>query len=301
MQARIAVVTLRQCGVGGNDSRRFTAEAFGGIMRSMSDQLDLFSATNRSIAEAAGPAERPAVDLASLDDPTLIEILHDAGSRVGVRVAHELGRRGLAAAVPALEHYCRLYAAFGVGGISREQDAALDALTAIGGHEAVRAAVRLIERGDVQGTTLNRAVNLVADHGPTLPITLIEAFVRADDPALRRDGCRLARRWPSLVPTLIGLLDDTSAEVKISAACVLGQMGCLEAKPLLLVLLRGAPSSEVIDATAGVADEECIVQLGRLARSGSALAAAAIDALHSIDHPLAEKLVMRLNGKLAFD
>jgi hypothetical protein len=44
----------------------------------------------------------------------------------------------------------------------------------------------------------------------------------------------------------------------------------------------------VIDAVSSVADEDCIVQLGRIARSNPGLAGAANDALNAIDNPRAK-------------
>jgi hypothetical protein len=41
----------------------------------------------------------------------------------------------------------------------------------------------------------------------------------------------------------------------------------------------------VIDAVSSIADEECAVLLGRIARSSSALADAALISLSNIDHP----------------
>jgi hypothetical protein len=46
----------------------------------------------------------------------------------------------------------------------------------------------------------------------------------------------------------------------------IGRMGRGEARPMLLRLLREAPSAEVIDAAIAVADEECLILFGRLAR-----------------------------------
>ena len=56
-------------------------------------------------------------------------------------------------------------------------------------------------------------------------------------------------------------------------------------RPLLLRLLRSVPSAEVIAAVAAVADEECIVLLGRIAQTMPELSAAALDALATIDDP----------------
>jgi hypothetical protein len=66
---------------------------------------------------------------------------------------------------------------------------------------------------------------------------------------------------------MIDLLDDLNQAVARSAACALGQMGRIEARPMLATLLREEPSKVVIDAVSSVADEECIVLLGRIARS----------------------------------
>src|ERR1035438_7524142 len=45
------------------------------------------------------------------------------------------------------------------------------------------------------------------------------------------------------------------------------------------------PSEEVIDAVSSIADEECMVQLGRIARTEPALLDAALNALEDIDQP----------------
>jgi hypothetical protein len=64
-------------------------------------------------------------------------------------------------------------------------------------------------------------------------------------------------------------------------------MGRKEAGPILKRLLRDAPSPQVIDSVVSIADEECVVLLGRIARSAPELTAAALDALEDISHPCA--------------
>jgi len=54
--------------------------------------------------------------------------------------------------------------------------------------------------------------------------------------------------------------------------------------PILKSLLRDDPSEEVIDAVSLIADEECAVLLGRIARSRSVLADAALISLENSDH-----------------
>jgi hypothetical protein len=48
---------------------------------------------------------------------------------------------------------------------------------------------------------------------------------------------------------------------------------------MLAKLLREDPSEELIDAVSSIADEECLVQLGRIARTEPALSDAALNAL----------------------
>jgi hypothetical protein len=59
---------------------------------------------------------------------------------------------------------------------------------------------------------------------------------------------------------------------------------------MLAKLLREEPSEEVIDAVSSIADEECIVQLGRIARTEPALSDAALNALEDIDQPRANAI-----------
>ena len=96
---------------------------------------------------------------------------------------------------------------------------------------------------------------------------------------------------------MIDLLDDLNEAVARSAACALGQMGGIEARPMLAGLLRMEPSEEVIDAVSPIADEECMVLLGRIARSKPALSDAALDALESIDHHRASAIAIAIRGQ----
>ena len=93
------------------------------------------------------------------------------------------------------------------------------------------------------------------------------------------------------------LLEDLNQAVAKSAACALGQMGRIEARPMLASLLREEPSEELIDAVSSVADEECIVLLGRIARSTPALSDAALNTLESIDHHRASAIAIAIRGR----
>jgi HEAT repeat protein len=86
-------------------------------------------------------------------------------------------------------------------------------------------------------------------------------------------------------------LDDEHRDVASAAACALGRMGRPEARAPLVALLRARPSREVIEAIEPIADEACLVLLGRVARTVPALAACAMDVLASCEHPRAAAVI----------
>ena len=180
-----------------------------------------------------------------------------------------------------------------------EQAAALQALAVISGREAAQAVSQLIARGVVQGPALSLAVSTAARIGSTLPSDILRSLLRHPDPAIRASGCGCARRRPELISVMIDLLDDLNRGVARSAACALGQIGRSEARPMLAKLLREEPSEEVIDAVSSIADEECMVQLGRIARTEPALSDAALNALEGIDQPRANAIATAVRKRAA--
>jgi hypothetical protein len=214
-------------------------------------------------------------------------------------LAAEAGRRRLAAAVPGLEALCRRFSGFGIDHMVPEQAAALRALAAIGGRDAAQAASLLILRGAAQGPALRLAVAVAAQLHAILPVDVLRSLLRHADPDIRANACRCACRQPDLIAVMIDLLDDLNQAVARSAACALGQMGRIEGRPMLANLLREEPSEEVMDAVSSVADEECIVLLGRIARSIPALSDAALDTLESIDHHRASAIAAAIRGRTA--
>lgn len=256
------------------------------------EQLDLFAARGAAVERPAGTdPSRQGMEPARLDDDALIAAIDAAGLAEFPSLAAEAGRRRLRAAVPALERICRRFAGFGVDQVVPEQVAALEALAATGGTDAARAVALLITRAVVQGPTLRVAVAAAAGLGSELPVPAVLDLLRHAAPDVRADACRCGRPSPDLVPVLIDLLDDLHASVGAAAAFALARMGRLEAKPRLLGLLRTAPSPEVIKAIVDIADEECIVLLGRIARTMPDLAAAARAALEDIDHPQVARMI----------
>jgi hypothetical protein len=228
------------------------------------------------------------------DDDTVIAAIAEADLIDAPAVIAEAGRRRLARAVPALEAVCWRFSGFGVERLVPEQSAAFDAMAALGGLEAAQAVARLIAGRAVQGPTLRIAAAAAARLDASLPADTVMQLLRHDDPDIRTNACRCARRWPAAIPQLIDLLDDLQLRVGVAAACALGHLGRAEARPVLLHLLQNQPSQEIVDAIVPVADEDCVVLLGRIARRAPGLAGAILDALDAINHPRARAVARSL-------
>ena len=251
-------------------------------------QFDLFDIPEVVPAAAAAvPTEEPA---AALDDAALIAAIPLATQRNCWDLAGEAVRRRLVAAVPALEDLCRRLAGFGVDRAVVEQDAAFYGLAGIAGAEAQRAVGRIIAAGWVRGPGLGAALEAAVTLRCRRPADVSVTLLRHADPLVRADAARCAPGRPEVIALLIDLLDDLNADAALAAACALGRAGRAEG---LVLLLRAAPSTETIDALAGIGDETCVVMLGRIAAGWPDLAGAAIEALHDIDDPRAAAIVAR--------
>jgi HEAT repeats len=259
------------------------------------EQLDLFS-RRAEPEEPHSPSmsSRPVIVWEALDDERLVAALRHAGVRDSIVLAAEVGRRRLPIAIPALEAICRRLAGFGADRIVPEQAAAIDALAAIGGPEAAQALARMIAKSVVQGPCLQRAVGAAARLRAKLPVALVLELLRHRDPQIRADACRCVGAWPETTAVLTELLEDLHPFVAAAAACALGRLGRSEVRPLLVRFLRAEPSAELVDAIVPIADEECIVLLGRVARAKPDLSEEVLDALDAIDHPRAEKIAAQL-------
>jgi hypothetical protein len=265
-------------------------------------QLDLFSDSGAWVAQPHPRACGPSLAATDMDDNALVAAIAESSLAESSRLAAEAGRRRLVAAVPALEALCRRFTGFGVERSVPEQVAALEGLAEIGGRDAADAVAQIIERGVVQGPTLRIAVNAAAQAHSALSATVLLSLLQSPDPCIRADACRCARPLPDVAAQLVILLNDVDQTVARSAACALGQMGRIEARATIKGLLRNAPSQDAIDAAASIADDECVVLLGRIARAGRGLAGAALNALEGIDDPRAAKIaaaVHNLSNKTA--
>jgi HEAT repeat protein len=250
-------------------------------------QLDLFSDAGVGMEQPPSQRAGHLLVAADMDDETLVSAIPESTLADSSVLCAEAGRRRLAAAVPALAALCRRFAGFGNDRIVREQAAALEGLAMIGGRDAARAVSQIIERAVVQGPALIVALRAAAQLGAILSVDVLRLLLRHAEPSIRADACRCARPLPELILQLVDLLDDLDRTVARSAACALGQMGRIEAGPTLKRLLRDEPYEDVIDSVSSIADEDCIVLLGRIAQSTSGWADAALESLESIDHPRA--------------
>jgi HEAT repeat protein len=246
-------------------------------------QLELFSDVGQGVSQGSSQIMRRRLVSSEMDDEELIAAIPGASLGDSCILAAEAGRRRLSAAVPALATLCRGFVGFGTRRAVPEQVAALESLAAIGGRDAAHAVSEMIERAVVQGPTLQIAARAAARLGSLLSSDALRRLLRHAEPGIRAEACRCARPLPELISILIDLLDDLDRTVVTSAAFALGRMGKIEARPILRSLLEDDPSEDVIDAVASIADEECLVLLGRIARSSSALADAALNGLENVD------------------
>lgn len=261
-------------------------------------QLDLF-ADRTAMRASFDAAKAPCADPGSLSDAALIAALPDSEFADARALAAEAGRRGLGGAVGALAALCKRFAGFGADREVPEQAAALEALAAIGGPDAARIVGQLIARQVVQGPTLAAAATAASRLGVIISPEHAPALLRHADPSVRATACACVRAAPEVLAALIELLDDLDREVAIAAACALGRMGRVEALAPLKRGLNERPSPRVIEAVAGVADDDAIVLLARVARARPELAVSALAALDEIDSTRAAKAASALRQWLS--
>jgi len=259
-------------------------------------QLDLFEESSTAPAAATQPAAEPRVDVEALSDAQLIGALSQAGLRESLTLVHEIARRRLASGVPALAALCLRHKGFGRSRVIPEQKDAIEALGIIGGREASQALARLIDRGAFEGPGLKIAVQEAVRLASPLPEPLVTNLLGADDPDIRAAAARCVRTWPKCAPLLIELLQDLHEDVRLAAACALGRIGIGAGRPLLLNALRKQPSRDVVEAIAGVPDEEVLVLLGRTAETRQDLAGLIGEVLEDTDDPLAAKIAARIRS-----
>jgi hypothetical protein len=246
------------------------------------NQFELFADRAPIQRSSDAPPVRSLVPRA-LSDAALIAALPDSALADACALAAEAGRRRLNGAVTALGTLCNRFVGFGVDCNVPEQAAALEALAAIGGPDASRSVSEMIAKGIVQGPTLAVAAISASQLGVVFPPHVALMLLRHSNPSVRASACGCVRASRDIMATLIELLSDLDNEVSTAAACALGRMGRAEARSHLKRRLNERPSPRLIEAVAGVADEEAVIFLARIGRARPELAASILSALDEID------------------
>jgi hypothetical protein len=246
-------------------------------------QLDLFG-DRPDFDRPANPVSLQPPLPQEYSDEGLIAAIPEATLADACVLAAEAGKRGLSAAIPALMSLCNRFVGYGIHIAVPEQAAALEALGVIGGAEASRAVAQMIVKRVVQGPTLVAAITVASQLGVIFPADIALAFLRDSNPSVRALACACVRAGYEVVAALIAMLDDREGEVSAAAACALGRMGRVEARIHLKRYLTEKPSGRVVEALAGVADDEAVVLLARVGRARPDLALSIISALEEIDN-----------------
>lgn len=261
-------------------------------------QSDLFDSAGCGHADPSPfLPPRNGTPAADLTDDALIAAIPDASRATYQAFAGEAARRKLVAAVPALEALCRRFKGFGLRHAIPEQIAALQALAEIGGAGAVAAVRRIVTAEVVASPGQREAVRAAATLRCLLPEATAAALLAHADPEIRAQACRCAPRAARVAALLVSLLEDLNPGVAIAAAKALGRIGRPEARAWLVRLLRQNPDAELVDAVTAVADDECVVLLGRIARQHAALRDATLAALEAIETPRASAILAALTSQ----
>ena len=250
----------------------------------MSDfsQLDLFGDRPEPDSSSNSTSEKPSAPN-DLSDDELIAAIPDVTLADAPAIIGEAGKRRLSAAVPSLTALCNRFVGYGANVVVPEQVAALNALGEIGGQEAASAVSELISKKIVQGPTRLTALTVASQLGVVLPTDVSLGLLRDPDCLVRAAACPCVRAGHEVIATLASLIHDPDSEVATASACALGRMGSAEALPPLKRYLLERPSRRVVEALAGVADEEAIVLLARTGRARRELTESVISALEEIE------------------
>ena len=258
-------------------------------------QPDLFDGRGKddAVPEPGRPPRPLPAAPATLADDALIAALPEAGpSEVGA-ICSEIAAPSLEGAVPALEALWRRFVGFGIERPLAEQLAVLEALAGLD-RPAARAALRRTVLGGVAASALPAALGAAARAGLTLPAGFVVPHLDHAEAAVRGAAFALADRAKVAPDLLRAGLHDASRAIRRAAAIALAHRGDPSARETLLGELARSPSEALVDALAGIADEDTVVHLGRCAVDCPALASAVIDALRDMESPRAARLARRL-------
>ena len=264
-------------------------------------QRDLFDDPGRIEGEAARPpnvaASGPPV--AALSDGELIAMLPQADRSNVEALTAEVVSRALAEAVPALQALWRRFAGFGVKVPYSEQRAVLSTLAQLECESARQALRDIVLSKGLPASLLPAAARAAAEAGIGLPAAFVAPLMAHEGAAVRAAAFALAMQARMDSDRLRDGLTDPSPAVRRLAAIAMGVRGDAAARERLAEELERNPTPEVIQALAGIADEDTIVYLGRCAERHPALAKGILDALRDLESEKAERMVRRLEAALS--
>ena len=234
----------------------------------------------------------------TLDDETLIALLGEVGPSEVRGVCSEIAGRSPQRAVPALDALWRRFAGFGIAKPLAEQIAVLETLAQLDSLEA-RATLRRILLRNLPASTFPVALQAAARAGLALPTWFVAPLLDHADTAVRCCAFALADRAGVPAERLRMGLFDRTAEIRRTAAIVLGHRGHAEARKTLLEELQRSPEKALIHALAAIPDEDTIVHLGRCVAGNPALVGTVIDVLRDMECPRAARLARRLEREVS--
>lgn len=263
-------------------------------------QYDLFGACEAPRSSGvAEPSPKSGAPAREMSDQALCASIATVTLSDAAQILGEVARRRLTNAVPCLAGLIRRFKGFETRRPIIEQTEAVAALVAIGGPEAAAVLRSAIEHGEFNRANLGAALRAAAGLSIRLEPSVVEAALGHDEAEIRLAACAFVSARPGVIAHLLERLGDADERVKIAAACALGDLGRIEARPVLLGLLRTSPSVAIIEAAVGVADEAMIVQLGKLAREQDRFRDSVVQALEDCELEMASKVRQVLAGRRA--
>ena len=258
-----------------------------------SRQFDLFG-DRPAAAPGPRPASRP-LRPDTLSDDEILDRLPAAGIRDALLLCSLVAERKLGdRAVPALDRLWRRFKGFGRERRLPEQEAVVKTLALIGTKGARDLLARIVTAADLPPPLLPTALRAALAAGLGLPRGFTGPLMRHADPEVRELAAGLGQFGRPDIAALEGLIDDTHPPARKAAAVALGRLGGVSAKAVLLEELERDPTSEIVTALSGIADDDIAVHLGRCAGTHPALAETIAAELEEMATDLSLKIARRI-------
>ena len=256
-------------------------------------QFDLFG--DRPPAPPGARSASPPLRPETLSDDEILDRLPATGLRDALLLCSLVVERNLGdRAVPALDRLWRRFKGFGRERRLPEQEAVVETLALIGTRRAKDLLARIVTAADLPPPLLPVSLRAALAAGLRLPRGFTGPLLRHADPEVRERAARLCQFGRSDISALEGLVGDTHPPVRRAAAVVLGRMGRVSAKAVLLEELERDPASEIVTALSGIADDDIAVHMGRCAGAHPALAETIAAELEEMETDLSLKIARRI-------